>query len=74
MNGLFFDSCEDLGLLEIKRGTTMSDVECGNQPQSFLTAVIIVVIVVAGTLIMLIILLKNRHKIGRCAGKDLILI
>lgn len=70
----FFDSCEDLGLSEIKPGTTVSDVECGKQVQFTLIAVIIAGIIIAGALIILVILLKLRHKIGRCAGKGLILI
>lgn len=68
-----FDRCEDLGLTQIKPGTTTSDVECGNKIQGALIAGIVVCIVVV-VAVTLVILLKIGHKIGRCAGKCFILI
>ncbi|KAI5610344.1 tumor necrosis factor receptor superfamily member 5, partial [Silurus asotus] len=44
--------CEDLGLREIKPGTTMSDAECGKKIQVALIAGIIVFIVVGLALVM----------------------
>ncbi|XP_053481887.1 uncharacterized protein LOC128608277 [Ictalurus furcatus] len=61
--------CEDLGLTQIKPGTTTSDVECGNKIQGALIAGIIVCIVVV-VAVTLVILLKIRHKIGRCAARN----
>ncbi|KAM9474701.1 tumor necrosis factor receptor superfamily member 14-like isoform 2-T2 [Clarias gariepinus] len=59
--------CEDLGLTEIKPGTTMSDVECGSKIQVALIAgIIISIVVVAVALVILFI----RHKIGRHAVRN----
>lgn len=62
----FFGRCEDLGLTEIKPGTTMSDVQCGKKIQVALIAGIIACIgVVTGALVIL----KIRHKLCRYKGK-----
>lgn len=61
-----------MGLIEIKPGTTMSDVECGQKIQVALIVGIIVCIVVAAALV--VILLTIRHKIGQNTGKCFILI
>lgn len=69
---ILFDRCEDLGLSEIKPGTTMSDVECGKKIQpALIGGIIAAIVLVAGALVML---LKIRHKNGRCAGTGLKLI
>ncbi|KAF5906259.1 tumor necrosis factor receptor superfamily member 5-like isoform X1, partial [Clarias magur] len=60
--------CEDLGLTEIKPGTTMSDVECGSKIKVDLIAGIIIAIVVLA--VALVILFKMRHKFGKHAVRN----
>ncbi|XP_046726267.1 tumor necrosis factor receptor superfamily member 14-like isoform X1 [Silurus meridionalis] len=61
--------CEDLGLREIKPGTTISDVECGNKNQLplFITMTVIIVCIIVA--LALVILFKIRHKICRHEGR-----
>lgn len=67
-----FDRCEDLGLIEIKPGTTTSDVECGQKVQVALIVIIIACIVVVLAVVGLY--LKMRRKCNRNIGKCFILI
>lgn len=70
--GFFFDRCEDLGLSELKPGTTRFDVECGKQIQvAVIVAVIGSIVVVAGALLIALIV---RYKTGRYSGKCLTLL
>ncbi|XP_060788241.1 tumor necrosis factor receptor superfamily member 14-like isoform X2 [Neoarius graeffei] len=52
--------CEDLGLIEIKPGTTTSDVKCGQKVQVALIVIIIVCIVVVLTLVGLYLRMKCK--------------
>lgn len=76
MNRWYLDSfhrCEDLGLIEIKPGTTTSDVECGQKVQ---VAVIVgtIVCIVLVVVLTLVIFVKMRRKCNRNIGKCFILI
>ncbi|XP_060788255.1 tumor necrosis factor receptor superfamily member 14-like isoform X2 [Neoarius graeffei] len=62
--------CEDLGLIEIKPGTTTSDVECGQKVQVALIVGIIVSIVVVVVLALVVIFLKMRLKRNQNIAKN----
>ncbi|XP_060738182.1 tumor necrosis factor receptor superfamily member 14-like isoform X2 [Tachysurus vachellii] len=63
--------CEDLGLKEIKPGTMISDVECGNKTNLIQVALIVGIIVfIAVVAVVVVLFFKIRHKISRCSVRN----
>ncbi|XP_047656309.1 tumor necrosis factor receptor superfamily member 14-like isoform X2 [Tachysurus fulvidraco] len=61
--------CEDLGLDEIKPGTTISDVECGNKINLIQVALIVGILVLI-PVVAVVVVLKSRHKSSRCSDQN----
>ncbi|XP_047656287.1 tumor necrosis factor receptor superfamily member 14-like isoform X2 [Tachysurus fulvidraco] len=61
--------CEDLGLEEIKPGTTISDVECGNKI-NLIQVVGIIVGIIVFIVVAVVVVLKSIHKVSRCSDRN----
>ncbi|XP_058245660.1 tumor necrosis factor receptor superfamily member 14-like [Hemibagrus wyckioides] len=63
--------CKDLGLGEIKPGSSTSDAECGNKTNSLQVALIVGIIVfIAVVAVAVVLFFKFRHRIGRCSDRN----